>query len=80
MADKYFEPSHDEIVMGFVASCIEDVAEKMGVSYLEILDRMDKVDMIDNYIYPCYDTLHTESRENLTVSLINTLMSRESKA
>lgn len=71
--EQYLEPSHDEIVMAFVASCIEDVADRLGVSYLEILDRMDNVGMIDKYIYRCYETLHTESRENLTTSLIDTL-------
>lgn len=63
--------------MGFVASCIEDVADKLGVNYLEVLDRMEATDMIDGYIYPCYDALHTESRENLTQSLIETLLRRE---
>ena len=34
---------------------------------------MDKIGMIDTYIYPFYEQLHTESRENLTDSLIDTL-------
>lgn len=66
-------PSKDEIVMGFVASCIESVADKLGLGYREVFERMDKVGMIDSYIYPCYEQLHTESRENLTASLIETL-------
>lgn len=71
--EKYLEPSRDEIVMAFVASCIESVADRLGVGYREIFERMDKVGMIDEYIYPCYETLHSESRENLTKSLIETL-------
>lgn len=59
--------------MAFVASCIEDVANRLNVPYLEVLERMEKVNMIDKFIYPCYETLHTESRENLTSSLIDTL-------
>ncbi len=66
-------PSKDEIVMAFVASCIESVADKLNVSYREVFERMDKVGMIDSYLYPCYEQLHTESRENLTSSLIETL-------
>ncbi len=69
--------TRDQIQIGFVASCIEDVADKLGVNYLEVLDRMEAVGMIDGYIYPCYDALHTESRENLTKSLIETLLHRE---
>lgn len=71
--DKYLEPSKDEIIMAFVASCIESVANKLGVGYREVFERMDKVEMIDRYIYPCYEQLHTESRKNLTESLVETL-------
>ena len=63
----------NEILMGFVASCIEDVADKLGVDYAEIYHRMDAVGMIDNYIIPHYDVLHTESRENVTEGMIATL-------
>ena len=72
--EQYLEPTKDEIVMAFIASCIEDVAKRLKLPYSEIFERMDKVGMIDNYIYPHYETLHTESRENLTTSLIDTLI------
>ncbi len=75
MEDKYtpYPPTQDEIEMAFVASCIESVADHLGLPYLEILERMDKVGMIDDYIYAHYDVLHTESRKNLTENLIETL-------
>lgn len=73
MAPEYIEPTKDEIVMAFVASCIEDVANTLDIPYLEIFERMEKVGLIDEYIYPCYESLHTESRENLTKELIDTL-------
>lgn len=62
--EKYMQPSKDEIVMGFVASCIESVADKLNLGYREVFERMDRVGMIDTYIFPCYEQLHTESREN----------------
>lgn len=71
--EQYLEPTKDEIEMAFVASCIESVAERLGCSYIDVFERMDKVGMIDRYIYPCYETLHAESRENLTAILIETL-------
>lgn len=74
MTEHYYkEPSHNEIVMGFVASCIESVAQHLDIPYIEAFNRMDKVGMLDKYIVPCYASLHTESRENLTLSLIETL-------
>ena len=71
--ETYIEPSQDEIIMAFVASCIEAAANRLGVPYLEMFKRMDRVGLIDKLIYPCYEALHTESRENLTSSLIETL-------
>ena len=62
-------PDHN----GFVASCVEDVANRLGVDYSVIYKRMDDVGMIDKYLIPFYNTLHTESRENLTDSLIESL-------
>ena len=35
--------SKEEIVMGFVASCIESVADRLGKDYTEIYDRMKAV-------------------------------------
>lgn len=63
----------NEIIMGFVASCIEDVADTLGVDYLEVYRRMDAVKMIDGYIIPNYEVLHSESRKNVTEGLIDTL-------
>ena len=63
----------DEIIMGFVASCIEDVADTLGVDYYEVYRRMDAVKMIDEYIIPNYEVLHSENRRNVTDGLIDTL-------
>ena len=59
--------------MGFVASCIEDVADTLGVDYSEVYQRMDAVKMIDGYIIPNYEVLHCESRRSVTEGLIDTL-------
>ena len=71
--------SPNEILMGFVASCIEDVADKMGIDYTEAYHRMDAVGMISDYIIPFYGPLHSESRECVTASLIDTLKRWEEK-
>ena len=63
----------NEIIMGFVVSCIEDVADTLGVDYLEAYRRMDAVKMIEEYIIPNYEVLHSESRKNVTMGLIDTL-------
>ena len=40
----------NEVIIGFVVSCIEDVADTLGVDYLEVYRRMDAVKMIDEYL------------------------------
>lgn len=71
--EKWNQLSDDEIKMGFVASCIESAAEVIGCGCDEMLDRMEKVGLIDNYIYPHYEALHSEDRHNLTDNIIETL-------
>ncbi len=78
MNDK-IQLSGNEILMGFVASCIEDAADKLNVDYSEVYERMNAVGLIEDYIIPHYDVLHTESRENVTRGVIDTLKRWEEK-
>lgn len=71
--------SDTEIKMGFVASCIESAADRIGCKYDEMLNRMEAVGLIDNYIYPHYEALHTEDRSNLTDNILSTLNRWEAK-
>lgn len=63
----------------FVASCIECAAEHEGVSPEEMYLRMHNVNLIEDYIIPCYDVLHTESRQNVTSDILKTLAIWEEK-
>lgn len=71
--EKWNQLSDNEIKMGFVASCIESTAERIGCRNDEMLDRMEAVGLIDKYIFPHYEALHTEDRNNLTDNIIETL-------
>lgn len=71
--------SDTEIKIGFVASCIESAADRIGCKYDEMLNRMEAVGLIDNYIYPHYEALHTEDRSNLTYNILSTLHRWENK-
>ena len=42
----------EEIKLAFAASCVEGTARKLGVSYIEIYNRMKKVDLINKFILP----------------------------
>ena len=62
-----------EVRMGFAASCVEAAAKRVGCTYKEMYRRMKRVGLINNYIIRHYDTIHTESRENVTESVLQCL-------
>ena len=63
----------DVVKLAFVATCIEGTARKLGRPYMEIFTRMKHVDLIDKYLMPHYDALHTESYEHLIEDVIECL-------
>lgn len=66
-----------QVVMAFVATCIETTARWLGISYKEVYQRMKRVNLIEQYILPHYETLHTESRENLAEDLVECMKNWE---
>lgn len=62
-----------QVVMAFVATCIEATARQLETSYKDVYQRMKRVGMIENYIVPHYETLHSESRENVVAGMIECL-------
>ena len=68
-----------QIVMAFVATCIETTARFLNVSYKEIFSRMKKVGMIENYIFKNYETLHTQSREYIAEDMVECLKNWEAR-
>lgn len=77
--DNVINISQPQIVLAFVATCIEATARTLGVSYLEVFMRMKRLRMIENYIFPNYGVLHTESRENIALDMIECMNAWEAK-
>lgn len=71
--ERLLELTDIEICMGFAASCVEAAAKRMDCSYDEMYQRMKRVDLINKYIIRHYDTIHTESRENITDNILECL-------
>ena len=63
--------------MAFVATCIETTARWLGTSYKDVYQRMKRVNLIEQYILPHYETLHTVSRENLAEDLVECMKNWE---
>ncbi len=71
--------SYTQVVLAFISTCIEATARTLGVSYIEVFNRMQHLGMIENYIFPNYETLHTESRENLVLDMISCMEEWEAR-
>ncbi|MCH5346992.1 MAG: DUF3791 domain-containing protein [Muribaculaceae bacterium] len=66
-----------ELKMGFLAQCVEELAEKESQDYLSVFERLENVKMTEDYILRHYNVLHTESIENITENLSQLLHKRE---
>ena len=71
--DNLVEIPKTQVIMAFVATCIETTARWLNTSYKDVYQRMKNVGLIEQYILPHYETLHTESRENLAQGLVECL-------
>ena len=73
------EIPHTQVVMSFIATCIEATARILGTSYSDVYERMKRLGMIEHYILPNYETLHSESLENLVAEILEYFKTREAK-
>jgi len=73
------EISKTQVVMTFVATCVETTARLLNTSYKEVYQRMKRVGLIERFILPHYETLHSESRENLVEILIECMNNWEGR-
>lgn len=68
-----------QVIMAFVATCIEATARFLNVSYKEVYQRMKSVGVIENYIIPHYEALHSESREHISEGMVECIKNWEAK-
>lgn len=67
--------SDDEL--RFVIFCIESLAEDMNVDPIIVHDALTKEsDIVDQYIIPCYETLHTQGKEYIIENLKEVMVER----
>ena len=80
MADNGYDyPTDTQLRNIFAASCVESLARRLDVSPGEMYLRMKRVELFRDFIYPCYDTLHTQSREIVVQDVLRALNVREDK-
>ena len=73
------EISRTQVIMTFISTCVETTARLLNTSYREVYQRMKRVGLIEGFILPHYETLHSESRENLAGVLVECLNNWENR-
>ena len=61
----------DYKILNFVIFCVGSVADALKMSAKDVYHRMSKGGIISDYIVPCYDVLHTFSREYIVEDLVD---------
>ena len=61
----------------FTIFCIENTAEHLGLKGDEIYKLLtEKSNILDNYIIPCNDALHTQGREYIVNDIVEVMRER----
>lgn len=67
----------DEKVLEFTIFCIESLAVELGVSAKDIYKLINiDTDILKSYIIPCYEPLHSQSKDYIVKDLIEVLKER----
>lgn len=58
----------------FVIFCIENLAVRLGVDGKKVYDALaEKSDILESYIVPCYEVLHTQSKDYIIDDILNVM-------
>ena len=61
----------------FAIFCIENIAAKLGVSAEKVYDALtEKSDILNDYIIPEYEILHTQGKEYIVYDIIEVMKER----
>ncbi len=61
----------------FAVFCIENVAKELTIDGTVAYDMLAiQTDILQNYIIPCYDVLHTQGKEYIVNDLIETMKAK----
>ena len=57
--------------LDFAVFCIENTAEQLNLKGDEVYKLLtENSDILDNYIIPCYDALHTQGRDYIVNDIV----------
>ena len=65
-----------EYQLDFVTYCVGNLADRLNVSASKVFQMLRSTNILNGYMIPCYDVLHTFSKEYIMDVLINLLKKR----
>lgn len=67
----------NEKILEFIIFCVESLSERLNISAKEIYKILRKdTNILDKYIIPCYEPLHSQSKKYIVDDLIAVLKER----
>lgn len=64
----------DEKTLEFSIFCIESLAEKLNINAERVYEMIKyDTDILDGYIVPCYESLHSQGKSYIVEELIDIL-------
>lgn len=67
----------NEKELEFAIFCIENVALRLGKSAERVYEALAvNSDILNGYIIPCYDALHTQGKEYIVEDILNVMRER----
>lgn len=65
-----------EYQLDFITYCVGNLADQLKMSASKVYNMLRSTDILDGYIVPCYDVLHTFSKDYIMNELIELLKKR----
>jgi hypothetical protein len=73
---KHYEKGMKEYQLDFITYCVGNLADRLNMSASDVYKMLRSTDILNGYILPCYDVLHTFGKEYIMDDLIDLLKKR----
>ena len=65
-----------EYQLDFITYCVGNLADRLNMNASKVYKMLRSTDILNGYMIPCYDVLHTFGKEYIMDDLINLLKKR----
>lgn len=73
------EKNINSVELEFVVFCIENLAKELNINAEKVYKALKESSIIDGYIVPEFESLHTQSKEYIVNDIIDVMRERDVK-